>query len=231
MDGGHSDSLITFQMVGNYELYLEPPSLYVQSDGDSLIVFRLGSLNFALADGRQDLIAFNLSTRAIEWRVDDFEPTGDCNVRPPTVYDGKVYVLGKYTLHCFDANTGEQLWVQDEPDGLLGSVSLVIAEGKVITKPSSTRMKAYDPQTGALLWDVNSSVVSPNGSVYYNGHVFVTGAEPDIFVHRISDGKLVYRKSMKDRFGELYKPIAIDPESGLLFTADKKNALCFKINL
>jgi outer membrane protein assembly factor BamB len=227
--GGTFDTLIMFNMVNNYEIFLNAPSLSVKPNGDSLLIFRLGSFNFTLSVGRQDLIAFNLATNQIEWRMDEFEPTGDCNVRPVTIYDSKVYVMGKYTLHCFDANTGEKLWEKAEPGGLMGSTSVIVVEGKVILKPDSNRLIAFDPTTGTQLWKVESSVNDANGMAYYDGHIFVTGATPDIFVHRISDGKLVYRKNMLNR--DLYHPLAIDPATGLLFTSDGRNALCFKIDL
>ena len=228
--GGTWDTLFSFQMVDNYELRMDAPSLHIKPNGDSLLIFRLGQFNFTLSDGRQDLIAFNLATRAIEWRKDDFEPSGNCNVRPPTVYDSKVYVMGTYALYCFDANTGQLLWEKAEPGGLLGKVSLTIAEGKVFVKPSNSHFIAYDAQTGNLAWDVTSSTVSPNGSVYYKGHLFITGADIGIYVHRVTDGKLVYLKQMPGR-NDLYHPIAIDPDEGLLFTSDGKNVLCFKIDL
>ena len=228
--GGTWDTLCSFYMVNDYELFMAPPSLHIKPNGDSLVILHLDQLNFHTSDARSDLIAYNLATHAIEWRKDDFEPTGNCNVRPVTIYDSKVYIMGKYILHCFDANTGQKLWEKPEPGGLMGSVNLTIAEGKVFVKPTNSHFKAYDAQTGDLVWDVSSSTVSPNGSVYYKGHLFITGADIGIFVHRASDGKLVYLKQMPGR-DHLYQPISIDTQTGLLFTSDSRKALCFKIDL
>ena len=227
--GGTWDTLCSFYMVNNYELFMAPPELHVKPNGDSLVILHLDQLNFSTSDARSDLIAFNLATNVIEWRMDDFEPTGNCNVRPVSVYDNKVYVMGSKTVHCFDANTGEKLWEKEQDWGLMGSTSLLVADGKLIVKPNNKQLIAYNPDSGEQLWKVESSARDANGMSYYNGHIFVTGADIGIYVHQISDGKLVYLKKMPNR--DLYHPIAIDPETGLLFTSDGKNALCFKIEL
>ena len=228
--GGAYDTLYTEVALPDNRIALTPPSLFLKPNGDSILILRRSYYNITANISRNDLVAFNLTTRSIEWHKDNFETEG-CNVRTMTIHDSKVYIMGKNTLYCFDANTGQKLWEKLQDWGMMGSTSLLIAEGKLIVKPNNNQMIAYDPNTGEQHWKVTSSARDANGMVYYKGHIFVTGADIGIYVHRVSDGKLVYLKNFADSQRFLYNPVAIDAATGLLYTADNKKVLCFKIDL
>jgi len=82
----------------------------------------------------------------------------------PTYHDGTVYaVLGRGTLHAFDASDGEVLWEQDV--GLVGSgASAAVSNGTVYVAAADDsgvevvlRLVAVDAEDGTPLWTADVS--------------------------------------------------------------------------
>lgn len=158
-----------------YRPNLEAPSLYINQAGDSLLIFQNRQWAFGLSDGRIDLLAFNLRTKALEWKVDDFDPEGNSNIERPLIYQGKIYFQGTKTLYCFNAETGNQLWSFQCPtpnDNLVVS-NLLIVENTIYLKPSlDATLYGLDINTGAKIVEVFNTGSGGCQMIYYNNHIY-----------------------------------------------------------
>mgnify|MGYP000701642776 CR=1 FL=1 len=103
----------------------------------------------------------------------------------PAVADGKVFFGTTYrlgtdeesgTIHCLDANTGEEIWSYTPDTGyMVGRItsSPVVADGKVFFS-SWNRIYCLDANTGKLVWS-NPGVTKYTMAVAY-GKVFVVSS-------------------------------------------------------
>jgi outer membrane protein assembly factor BamB len=93
------------------------------------------------------LYALN-STGEVLWRF----PLGkQIEPMPAVEFGGKVFVADDKTVWALDMDSGQLLWSQSlpEPGGWIADAS----EKIVLINVKASDMRAYDTQTGALLWD------------------------------------------------------------------------------
>lgn len=98
----------------------------------------------------------------IKWRV----PVAN-GYSGPTVANGRVYVTDRITepsaqerVHCFDAETGKQVWTHawDAPYGGVGypdgpRASVTVHEGRAYALGAVGHMYAFDAAKGTVLWN------------------------------------------------------------------------------
>ena len=104
----------------------------------------------------------------------------------PLVEDGLVIVAAEYDgedsgLYALNARTGKQAWKVERPKNLNFASPIVatIAGQRQLLLAGADMITAYDPQTGRLLWKVDSSTEAICGTMTWDGrHLIVSGGNP-----------------------------------------------------
>jgi outer membrane protein assembly factor BamB len=215
------------------------PNLYINQNGDSILIFVEGAINWQSSVVQINLTGINIQTKQVVFRNVDFEPDRLCNANYMRTVNGKVYKLGRATVWCFDAENGNVLWSRNfDPnyEGLehfLGLNYAVIHNDWIIAKGGYHHMEALDLKTGQVIWKTDEGLSSHYSLHVYKNKYIIYAREGGggIAVHRLSDGKLIYqnRKLLATAFngGDL----GIDHANDRIYWCDGINAYCFRLNL
>ncbi len=117
---GQWDTLFTLPHDNNYYPSLSSVSLWINPQGDSILMVPLNMLGdlaiYGANQGRADLHAFNLRTRKMEWSLKDFDTfRSGCPIYPPVIADNRLYINCSKALYCIDLLSGTVLWSRDFP--------------------------------------------------------------------------------------------------------------------
>jgi outer membrane protein assembly factor BamB len=145
----------------------------------------------AAHSGRASLGAANLALPlAGRWTT-----TLNGAVSHPVVAGGKVFVTTAYSagqhpagygssLYALDVGSGAVLWGPVDVPGTYNLSSLTYDNGKLFVVNFDNLLRAFDPDTGALLWSqqvfggfVNSSPVAAHGILYITSSGYVSAVE------------------------------------------------------
>jgi outer membrane protein assembly factor BamB len=214
--------------------FIEMPTLQINQNGDSVLIFQNRQVHDITTLGKVDVYAFNLKTKKYDWKIDSIE--NNSSIHPPTIYDNKIYFMGGNNLYCINPDNGKIIWKWNIPnnDNLLGD-NILIAENKIYIKTPNLSMYCLDPLNGTLIWK-NDMVGASSycGIRYYKGYVFCTGsaiigldAKTGVQKIKVLAPKHKYHnKNLTIGWG-----LEIDEKNNLLYCADNKYALCFKLKL
>lgn len=227
------DTLFTLPEVDGYRPSIEMPSAWVKPDGDTLLIFQGRTFNFDKPDGKVDLYALNLRTRTLEWKIDDLDRDGNSNVAPPTVWRDRIYFQGDRFVYCIEAPTGKMLWKHEFTDWdetLTFADLMVIEDNKLIVKPGSGDMYAFDPLSGKIVWHIPKNAYINTGSriVCHKGILYFCGGS--LFAVDAANGKVLWNfpfSPMNNKFTS--SGVAVNPELGLLYTSDSHWSMAVKL--
>ncbi|MFJ3218162.1 PQQ-binding-like beta-propeller repeat protein [Kitasatospora sp. NPDC086801] len=100
--------------------------------------------------GSSSVSALEAATGRVLWQRDDL---GHCGVRPTSVADGTLCLLGNDRVVAVDAATGRSRWTSSVPAGLgAGMSTMAVADGRVYVALNDGRLHALDLATGGLQW-------------------------------------------------------------------------------
>jgi outer membrane protein assembly factor BamB len=141
------------------------------------------------------LVAYDMSGKEL-WRADlgildsgwFFDPTYQWgHSSSPIIYRNSVIVQAdrqkQSYLAAWDLATGKQLWKtsRDEEISTWGTPSIVTAGGRDELVTNGTKIRAYDPATGRLLWTLGpNSEITVATPIVGDGLVYVTGGYPPV---------------------------------------------------
>jgi alcohol dehydrogenase (cytochrome c) len=124
------------------------------------------------------------------WQFSRTSPGNHIGQRGVAVYEGKVFFgTPDARLICLDAVTGKQLWdvvVADYKSSFYLSVAPLVVHGKVILGTSGDTtdiphfLAAFDPNTGAKLWQFNSTPKpgTPEAATWSDPQIMARGGGP-----------------------------------------------------
>lgn len=233
------DSIFKVNIVDGYSPFLYNPGVLIDPNTDTILYFQNRQWNFSTADGKIDLYAYNMSADTILWMHSDIDAEGNSNIRPPVVYNGKVYFEGLHTVYCYDAVSGELLWSKyfsGFGEYLLAS-NMLVEDNKLIVKTDYESIYALDLETGHEMWSNAHAGATPSDMVYYDGAVYYSsGGDGKIHGVRVSDGKQVFELSSPNRnhapsYDAIFiNPVAIDAATGYLYATDGYYLLCYDLS-
>lgn len=135
---------------------LKPPSGYVDAQGDTILIFqdRRGRSN-PHPRFDTDLYAYNLTKKEVKWRNRHLAPNDVSSIVNPPVLDlekKRVYFLTRFTVFCFDLETGAEVWKVPLDYAGVVSGNYLLADGKLITKTDQGYLIAFDADTGERVY-------------------------------------------------------------------------------
>jgi outer membrane protein assembly factor BamB len=251
IETGKWDTLYTVNLSENegYASSFESYTVWQNPQtGDSILLFNNRQYNWdnhtiGQEGGRSDVIGFNLKTRKVEWKTRINDPIGGSSVKNMLVHGDKVYFMGQTLFSCLDLFDGSIVWQKllNDPQIVysetLFDAGMAIADGKLLLKPDDENFYALDPNTGGEIWHVTDAGHSPGHlEVYKDLVIYASIGLGDIWIHQVSDGKLLEKFTSPHKTDPKYPgaaiaySMAIDPKTGFLYTSDGYFAMCFRID-
>jgi outer membrane protein assembly factor BamB len=230
---GPSDYADTRFLIYNCAKWRDPVSMR------NLLIFER-SRSKSGQKSKVDLVALNMDTKLVEWTIEDFEPNGYIAAQAPILIHGnKAFILGAITLFCVDLTKHKIIWTKSynerTPDFFSEHLQYTtprIVGDLLIIKPLSERCFAYNVNTDTEVWRNSEGAYDAIDVEEYKGYLFMPSYQQgDIWVHRVSDGKLITRLKTPHANTYIFEDIAIDRDKGLLFCTDDYYAMCFKLNV
>ena len=235
------EAIFTLTKADNdgYAPSLYPPTSWVKSNGDTLLLFQNRSLNFPLHIGKIDFYAYNLAQDSVEWVNEDITSSGNSSIYLPIVHDDKVYFQGSNSIHCFDVLTGEEIWNRHFPGQGFFTCNPVLAENKLVINGDGNEIFALDIETGNTIWNKpNADAANAGNMIYHNGNVYFTAVSDDgygkLYAIRVSNGNTVFAEKSPNRDewssnASFTAGIAIDPSTNYLYANDRFYFMCIKL--
>jgi len=230
------DTLYTRHAVPDSFPIINIPTLWVNSQGDSVIIFLVtdGYNGPPPTAGRFKayITALNLRTRQIIWQYPDFKGYYSA---PPLVDGDRLYINGP-DVFCFDLNTGNLLW-QKPFEGGVGGTSLVVHHDILVVQSSQIGMWGINKYTGDQIWHNKDTDGKTWELLLFDGIVYCTSSGYGrLYAVNAETGATIWKERSPNRTNPktgnasfASAGVAIDPERRLLYTADKYYVMCIKL--
>lgn len=224
---------------GNGYPRFNPPALWINPvDGDSILYFTLSY--FGTAQGQWDptgsCAAYSLTDGKLLWHQQTLGIPSH-NDKRPILMDNKVYLFMDWQVICFDALTGEKLWVHHietaSPYPLyISDWHIMATKGKILINPISRELRCLDALTGQLLWEIPAQFASPIvDPVEHNGVLYFLSYHSNQLVGvELESGEVLFKT-----YNPTKKPfkggcnILLDPVRKLITFQDQETAYAYEL--
>ena len=235
---GQWDTLVTIPQVDiRFGQFIRAPTLWVNPEGDSVLILRINELSNVLGlRNRFNIRAWNMRTKQFEWELKDFIPEGNPGVYQPVVSDNRLYINGPNAVYCISLETGNILW--EKPFPAIQVTSIVEHKNSIIFCGTFEEgMWSINKIDGSLNWhnvEVRGSAFQMfyhDGIVYHTatgtGRLYAVNAETGATIWKESSPNRKFAKT--DDAGFDFQGIAIDPINRVLFTCDHYYIMCIRL--
>lgn len=234
---GEWDTLVTIPQVDNrFGQFIREPTLWVNPQGDSVLVLRISEASNVLGlRNRFNIRAWNMRTKQFEWELKDFIPEGNYGVYQPVVSDNRLYINGPNAVYCISLETGNILW--EKPFKFIQSSSIIEHKNSIIFCGDSEGMWSLNKADGSQNW-YNADVIGAAYQLYYfdgvvyqtssgSGRLYAVDAETGATIWKASSPNRQYAKTDDASFS--YQGVAFDPINRVLFTCDHYYIMCIRL--
>lgn len=241
---GKWDTLLTITAEDSFYLNIQPPTLWVNPQGDSILILRDNGLRDVLAtpwEGRYNLVnlsAWNMRTREYEWQIKDFLDNRTIALHPPIIEGDRMYLLTLGKLTCLDLPTGNVIWTIAPPQGTMSVGSgLIMHNDFLIGQGSNNGMQAVDKNAASIRWTNPQTIGSATQLTYFDGIVYYTSTgSSTLWAINAQNGKIIWNEFSPNAFsprtanaGFDFADVVIDPVRRVLYTADRYYMMCIKL--
>jgi len=230
------DTLLKINDTSSYSTKLIPPTIYVNTQGDTVLLFKkhyswLGG-SFSAPNSiteKTDLYAYNLSQKKAQW-INYEVSTNDDNltINKTLLLSGRTLIFqGTNKLIAFDAETGKEKWSKDYT---VDFDEITVAENVLVVSLNfpARNVVAFDIETGNLKWDYSTARAVCRNIAYHNGYIYfesIYSTEKKINSNnmikrvRLEDGKLDWIFYIPDS-KTAFQGMTIDKNTNFLYTND-----------
>jgi outer membrane protein assembly factor BamB len=234
------DTLVTIHTENDgFFVTLEPPTLWMNPQGDSVLIIRDGGVrktgSFNNGKNRASLYAFNLKTRTFDWVKKNMDVGGAIAVAQPCIVGSMIYINGVSTLYCIDLNTGNTIWQKEFPVSILPG-NVTVHKDIAMIPSSQEGLWGVDRFTGQILWtnnDVDGTVLE---SKCFDGVFYCTSTGyARLYAVNAETGATIWKERSPNRNSRhpnasfAFAGIAIDTVNRKLYTADKYYLMCIAL--
>lgn len=241
---GKWDTLLTITAEDSFYLNIKPPTLWVNPQGDSILIIRDNGLRDVLAtpwEGRYNLVnlyAWNMRTREYEWQIKDFQDSRTVSFHPPIIEGDRLYLLTLGKLSCLDLPTGNVIWTMELPQNTMSVGSgLVKHNDFLIGQGSNNGMRAVDKNGANIRWTNLQTIGSATQLTYFDGVVYYTSTgSSTLWAVNAQNGEIIWNEFSPNAYsprtknaGFDFADVVIDPVRRVLYTADRYYMMCIKL--
>ena len=237
LETGNSTEILTLYIEDNYEFDINPPTMYINNQGDILLYFTTSGWNFTTVHGRVNMYCYNMTKKQMVWLKKDFTKDTDASEaqQPPLVIENnKLIVTSLRAIHCFDMNTGELLWQHENL--AFADRPYLYHEGKLYVRSGDPCMLyCFDAQTGQKLWENTTlnPIPAPWGNMaIYKDKLYFTAwgknAWIGLFCVDATTGEFLWQDAGPT--GRVSYGVIADQEKGYLYCQSGWLVMCVDLN-
>ena len=235
---GRWDTLLTIFAKDSFHLNIEPPTLWINPQGDSILVIRDNGLRDNMAtpyEGRYNLVnlyAWNMRSRQYEWKLEDFEDQRYIDLHPPVIDGNRMYLHGINEVFCVNLIDGSLVWKKYLSDKITFG-NIVQHENLIIIHGTDHGIWALNKSDGGIVWYNEKSIGTVVQMLYFEGVVYyVSRGSGLLYAVKADTGEMIWaewspNKKPHATFG--LSSIVIDPERRVLYTADSYFMMCIQL--
>ena len=235
------DTLLTINAADSFYLNIKPPTLWINPQGDSVLIIRENGLRDVHAtshEGRYNLAnlyAWNIRTRQYEWQLKDFQDQQAFALAQPIVDGNRLYIHSHKVVFCINLLDGSLVWKKEFADGIYFG-SLVQHNNLVMVHGSDHGLWALHKSDGREIWYNNTTIGTVNRLSYFDGVIYFTSSGSGLlYAIKAETGETIwaefsanYSKRTPD-VSFMFAEVIIDPVRRVLYTADGYYLMCIKL--
>lgn len=242
---GKWDTIHTQPIINNYQPFHGRPALWVNADGDSILVFQLTFMDIDKgADGyKTDIVALNLRTKLEYFRFEDADIGHGGSRKFPYLVGDKMFVPLGANMVCIDMPSKTIKWRRQFDAGFTSGQPFIYVENKFFVKPDNRSLYQLDMETGNILWQDLDNGSGASDMVYYDGVLYYTcSGNGKIYAVEVATGKKIWADPSPNKYKNKFNGnksysnanigfggIAIDSSLGYLYTSDFYFHICLKL--
>jgi outer membrane protein assembly factor BamB len=226
ISGGAWRDIFQVNKTDQFEVNIEPPAAYINSDGDTLLIFQNRQITITPFEEKVDLYCYNMTQDSVTWFKSDLTFSGSSNVRAPLVEGDLVYFAGKWDFFCIDIPTGEVQWLHNFYHDFQGSNSLIYND-LIITNLDNGDLIAINKQNGFVSWvNVGLSGCCTELRIY-NDRIYF--GNDKLYIVDAGSGDLLYSLKSPNLGGSFKNGIAVNLVEKRMYTSDGYYIMCMKL--
>lgn len=242
---GKWDTVHAQLMINNYQPFHGKPALWVNADGDSILVFQLTfmDINKGSEGYKTDVVALNLRTRQEYFRFEDIDIGHAGSRRFPYLVGNSMFVPLGANMICIDMLSKAIKWRRQFNTGFTSGQPFIYVENKFFVKPDNRTLYQLDMETGNILWQDLDNGSGASDMVYYDGVLYYTcSGNGKIYAVEVATGRKLWAEPSPNHFKNKFNGnkkytnanigfggIAIDSALGYLYTSDFYFHICLKL--
>ncbi|MCY7327219.1 MAG: PQQ-binding-like beta-propeller repeat protein [Saprospiraceae bacterium] len=229
---GQWDTLLTIHAKDSFYINLEPPTLWVNPQGDSVLIIRDRSLRDNQAtshEGRYDLVnlyAWNMRTRQFDWVREDFEDEWDVYYGQPVIEGNRLYLTLRRSICCVDLLTGQTLWKRPTEE-FHSNAGLALHDNLILATGNDHGMWGIDKNTGQTIWSNDKVLGGIINLTCFDGIAYGTSTgSGNLYAVNATNGQIIWAEQSPNKKGKTrntswgWSGVVIDPERRVLYIAD-----------
>ena len=237
IETGNMQDILTLNIEDNYEFGINPPTMFINNQGDTLLFFTTSGWNFSAVHGRVYMYCYNMTTKQFVWANKNFTKDTDATAfqQPPLVIENnKLIVTSRRAIHCFDIGTGELLWQHENL--AFTDRPYLYDEGKLYVRSGDPCLLfCFDAQTGQKLWENTTlnPIPAPWGNMgIYKDKLYFTAwgkhAWIGLFCVDANTGEFLWQDAGPS--GRVSYGVIVDQEKGYLYCQSGWLVMCVDLN-
>jgi outer membrane protein assembly factor BamB len=182
---------------------VEPPRVWMNTNGDSILIFQARSFKLGVLKDKVDLYAFNLKTRSLKWHLRDFVKEDNSSILPGVIEENRFYFCGAKSLHCIDLNNGNIIWRHEfvEFDENNFSTGPTIWNDMVILHPRAEKLYSFNKYSGNINWTIDElGLIGPESHIDILNGVATYLCAPYLVEIDCNNGKLLSKEKTPNKF-------------------------------
>jgi outer membrane protein assembly factor BamB len=234
---GAQEDLFTVNAVPGYDFLIYPPSGYVNSNNDTLVIGI--SLHYRFSDHNKMVwvYCYNVTQKMMQWENKTFSYNNDWSRNDPIIMDnGKVLIHTFQGANCLDIETGNLVWSKVGLCISTNRTHLLYEDGRVYSRLDDGNLYCWDANTGAQIWKQSiifqpydkSNMVIYNGKLYLNS--FIDYETNDVVLNCLNaeTGELLWRDG--GPYGAMFGFMLLDKNLGYLYGHTHGIIYCIDLN-
>jgi outer membrane protein assembly factor BamB len=206
----------------DYEVHIPTVASYLNSEGDTILIFQNRQIVVSPYDGKIDLYAYNLTQKEIQWFKEDIGD-GESNVRAPLIDGDYVYYCGQFHVFCYEKESGNLVFERKLHHTFQGA-NFLIWEDLFITNLDNGDLIAINKLTGDTEWVKENLTGCCTELRIFDDKVYL--ANGDLYILQASTGRLLFQyetPTQKEKGrgnADFLNAVAVDLENKMMYTTD-----------
>ena len=180
-----------------------------------------------------DLLAINLRTKQLEWKMDSIMEVRTNLLTPPVIFENSVIFGGDWSIYSVDIPSSTVNWRTQFTDlmkvGNFNRTGLLLHDGRVYANPDVFGVMCLDAKNGDVIWHNKKIAATCSPNMLYNDDMLITSSwgQGSVFIIDAFTGEVIHKERSEHDYNI---DVLYDSETDMYFVQDFAEAVGFKIN-